>query len=500
MEPVIRAVRAGIRPSPEEVKGWPSVTKRLMSDWERLVCVEGVVYREWYTRTGKLDKYQLVTPKNLRPQVMSVAHDGAMGGHFAGKKTAQKLRELFYWPRLVTDVRDFCRSCIVCQRRKPHPKRPRHPLQQDAVGEPMQKVTLDLLSFDEETDSGYRNLLVVVDSLTKWAEAILVKDTRAVTVAKAFVDQIVSRYGAPAQLHSDQGPQFEAEVFQEMCRLLGIEKTRTTPYRPESDGQTERMNRSLLELLAKAARENPRRWDESLQCVLGTYRSTPHATTGETPNRLMLGREVTTPLTLLAPPVPNLPERPPWIESLHENFADAHRLVQEHIAKAQRVQKQYYDKRVKLQTYEEGQLVWVWRHRRAARGPYKLNAERWEGPLEVKRRIPGAVYLVGKAGEPGGRVVSVAHLTPYIRRREDLEVAAAAQPPADARQADSADEEEPGNEQGARVQQDAVDSDEDADTEPAAEQRVVQLHRRPQRAGRQPAWMADYVQDADDDE
>lgn len=236
--------------------------------------------------------------------------------------------------------------------------------------------------------------------------------------------------------------------------------------------------------------------------MLGTYRSTPHATTGETPNRLMLGREVTTPLTLLAPPVPNMPGRPPWIESLHENFADAHRLVQEHFAKAQRVQKQYYDKKVKLQTYEVGQQVWLWNNRRFARGPHKLNAERWEGPLEVKRRISSAVYFVGKHGEPGGRVVSVAHLTPYIQRREDLQVAEVVQPLADVRQIDS-DDDEPVNEvqlpepEAEAHEQDVLDSDDDAEVE----QRVVlPVHRRPQRAARNPRWMADYVQDYNDDD
>jgi hypothetical protein len=197
-----------------------------------------------------------------------------------------------------------------------------------------------------------------------------------------------------------------------------------------------------------------------------------------------------------------MPERPPWIESLHENFADAHRLVQEHFAKAQRVQKQYYDKKVKLQTYEVGQQVWLWNNRRFARGPHKLNAERWEGPLEVKRRISSAVYLVGKPGEPGGRVVSVAHLTPYIQRREDLQDAAVARLPANDRQVDSDDDEPEGEAQLLEVegevaeQQDVLDSDDDA--EPEVVQKVVPVRTRPQRAARRPKWMADYVQDYND--
>jgi hypothetical protein len=105
----------------------------------------------------------------------------------------------------------------------------------------------------------------------------------------------------------------------------------------------------------------------------------------------MLGREIATPLALLAPAVPNLPERPLWVDQLHENFAEAHRAVQDQIANAQRVQKRYYDKKVKERNYQEGEWVWLWNRKKRRDGPYKLNAERWEGPMEIKKRISGAV-------------------------------------------------------------------------------------------------------------
>ena len=85
-----------------------------------------------------------------------------------------------------------------------------------------------------------------------------------------------------------------------MCRLLRINKTRTTSLQPQSDGQTERANRTFLDLLAKLVNENESSWDEQLPYALAAYRSSIHRVTGETPNRLMLGREVDTPLSLLA--------------------------------------------------------------------------------------------------------------------------------------------------------------------------------------------------------
>ena len=97
------------------------------------------------------------------------------------------------------------------------------------VGAPMERVALDVVGPLPVTDRGNKYILVVGDYLSKWTEAYPIPDQTATTVADKFVKEFVSRYGVPEVLHSDQGRNFESQVFQEMCRLLGIEKTRTTP-------------------------------------------------------------------------------------------------------------------------------------------------------------------------------------------------------------------------------------------------------------------------------
>ena len=83
------------------------------------------------------------------------------------------------------------------------------------------------------------------DYFTKWPEVFAILDQRAATVAEVLVSEFFTRFGVPIELHSDQRRNFEAEAFQEACRLLGIHKTRTTPYHPESDGMVERFNQTL---------------------------------------------------------------------------------------------------------------------------------------------------------------------------------------------------------------------------------------------------------------
>ena len=207
-----------------------------------------------------------------------------------------------------------------------------------------------------------------------------------------------------------------------MCSLLQISKTRTTPLHPQSDGQTERLNRTILDLLAKTAADNPLEWDTKLPYAMAAYRSTPHTTTDETPNRLMLGREATTTLQLLTPPPPDAKERTPWVDALHENFQEAQQRVLAHFGKEQRLQKASYDRRIKHLELVEGEHVWLSVKKMKKKGPYKLNPQRWEGPYEVRRRLSATVYLIGKPGQKQTQVINVARLMPVIQRHPDLVV------------------------------------------------------------------------------
>ena len=422
LNPVISALKNGQLPTAKQQSGFPAKTKRCFAEWERLKLRGGVVYREWYNDKGEVESYQLLTPQCIRATILQAAHDDNLAGHFAERKTAAKVRRHFFWPGLAADVHNFCQSCLICQQRKPPPTRPHHPLQQEVIGEPLQRVTIDILGFERATSRGNKYILVIVDTLTKWAEALPMQDERAETVAKLLVEEFVCRYGIPSQLHSDQGRQFEAAVFQEMCALLQISKTRTTPLHPQSDGQTERLNRTILDLLAKTAADNPLEWDTKLPYAMAAYRSTPHTTTDETPNRLMLGREATTPLQLLTPPPPDMTGRTPWVEALHENFQEAQQRVLAHFGKEQRLQKASYDRRLKHIELEEGQRVWLAVKRMKKKGPYKLNPQRWEGPYEVRKRLSPTVYLIGKPGQKVTQIVNIARLVPVVHRKTDLAV------------------------------------------------------------------------------
>ena len=118
-------------------------------------------------------------------------------------------------------------------------------------------------------------------------------------MAEILVKEVVCRFGVPQQIHSHQGRNFESALFAEICQLLGIKKTRTTPYHPQSDGMVERFNRTLETQLSKFADENQEDWDLHIPFLLMAYRSANHETTGYSPTMMMLGREPKPPIDLM---------------------------------------------------------------------------------------------------------------------------------------------------------------------------------------------------------
>ena len=128
------------------------------------------------------------------------------------------------------------------------------------------------------------NVLVVTDYFTRWVEAYAIPNQEANTVAEKLVSEFFCQFSLPTQLHSDQGRQFEANIIQEMCKAIGIAKSRTTPYHPQGDRCVE-----LLHMLSTSVLDK-NDWEHRLRPVCMAYNSTQHAATGYTPFFLMFGQ------------------------------------------------------------------------------------------------------------------------------------------------------------------------------------------------------------------
>ena len=183
------------------------------------------------------------------------------------------MKERFYWPGHFSDVHNWCEAYISCTTRKtPAPGRGAA-LGTIATGYPMQTIATDLVGPFPESDNGNQYILVIADYFTRWVEAFSLPNQEASTVAKKLVDETFLRFGVPEQLHPDQGQQFEAQVITEVCKLLHIHKTRTTPYHPQCDGLVERFNRTLLNMLAICAKDHPFDWEHHIRPVCMAHNS-----------------------------------------------------------------------------------------------------------------------------------------------------------------------------------------------------------------------------------
>ena len=164
-----------------------------------------------------------------------------MAGHLGIAKTLKKVQERFYWPGQRRMIEYWCKTCEACAARKSQPKSYQAPLQSDTCmsGVPMQRIAMDILGPLPETERQNKYILVVSDYFTKWTESYPMKNMEAKTIAEQLVSSFIYRYGVPYYIHTDQGRNFESSLISEICQLLCMTKTRTTPYHPQSDGLVE---------------------------------------------------------------------------------------------------------------------------------------------------------------------------------------------------------------------------------------------------------------------
>ena len=225
------------------------------------------------------------------------------------------------------------------------------------VGHRWDRVAMDLLDMSVTTTRGNRYVLVMVDYFSRWTEACPLPDKTAQSLADAFFNHIVCRFGMPIVIHSDQGREFENRIMQELCILCGSHKTRTTLYHPQSDGLVERFNRTLLMMLAMFASKNREDWDDLLPAVMMAYRSSVHQSTGFSPYRLMFGEECTLPMDIGLPKQQSdLPDTisSPYVVWVRDALEVAYEQVRRYSGQVVQRQKRLYDSRAVRRLFTVG--------------------------------------------------------------------------------------------------------------------------------------------------
>lgn len=229
-------------------------------------------------------------PESFRRQAFDSVHNLSHPGIRSSKKL---VKQRFFWPNLEKDVGAWAKTCIHCQRSKIN----RHTVSrigsfEDA--ERFQHIHVDLVGPLPTSQQGYRYLVTIIDRGSRWPEAFPIADITAELVAKTIFEGWIVRYGCPLRLTTDQGRQFESNLFKELLKLLGVDKLRTTAYNPKANGRIERFHRSLKAALM-ARMQNNSSWIDELPLVMLGLRAAGRSDNGVSPAETTFGQALRLP-------------------------------------------------------------------------------------------------------------------------------------------------------------------------------------------------------------
>ena len=458
----------GKRPKHTEISEASYFLKCLWLEWPRLEVRDDLVVRRFEVLGTDIVWWQAILPLSQRRTVLRYAHDIKPSGHLGVRKSLNKLRQRYYWPGMRNDVSIYVAGCDKCRRRKgPIPSK-HAPMQVLRSGFPMERIAVDIAG--PVSNKGNKYILVVQDYFTKWVECFPMANMEAGTVAKIVVEEVVTKFGIPNKIHSDQGRQFESELFKEMCKLLQIEKTRTTAYHPKSDGMVEMFNRTLASMISMFVDENHSDWDELLPYMTMAYRATENETTGMSPNILMLGRETTTPLDIafeMPAAIKAIPANQ-WVWELQDRMERAHKFVREQTGKSISRQKKYHDRKLVFDNIQAGDSVYVLFPVRLV-GCSRKWTSFWRGPYKVSKTLSDVLYEVN-CGRNGA--LQPIHIERLMK---------------------AADQTLPGEDSGEVLADSDIENIEEEESESEDQEDRADQGGRPRRVVRKPAWLTDYV-------
>jgi len=238
-----------------------------------------------YYRLEQDDNLRIVVPDDhdLKLRLMYEYHDAPASGHLGREKTYLNLSRDFHWPNMYKWVRKYIRACEACQRVKPAPAS-QAPLQSLPIPtECWKSVSMDYIFGFPSDPKGNTGILVFVDRFGKMVHLIPVSvNVTAEESARIFIDTVFRLHGMPEDFVSDRDSKFTSAFWKEVFRLLGTSLNYSTADHPQTDGQTERVNRVLLDILRSYATTFTH-WSDFLPMVEFAINNSVHASTGQTP-------------------------------------------------------------------------------------------------------------------------------------------------------------------------------------------------------------------------
>lgn len=389
-----------------KIKGTPALRRKV----HNYSLINNVLYKKNAALSG--NDHLLCIPSHMKYDILFSNHSEPLAGHLGVAKTINRINKNYYWDGLRKDVIKFVRGCPDCQARKGlENKKPLGLLKPIKVGKPFDMIGVDLLGPFRRSVTGKTMVIVATDYATRYAEIAGIKDGKATSVAKFLMENIINRHGCPRTILSDRGQVFKSELVTELQLILGIRKNQTTSYHPSCNGLTERLNKTLVDMLSKFVNTKQTDWCLFLSHISFAYNTAVQETTGYTPFFLLYGREATQPTDAqLLQQTPSLDT----IEEFRSRILNARALAAENIHGKQTVDKQRYDANHRDIDYQIGQQVKVFTPVRKVGRSEKLLL-RWFGPYIILEKRGDVDYLIQMGDRKNSKtdVVHVSRIAPY---------------------------------------------------------------------------------------
>ncbi|XP_057744769.1 uncharacterized protein LOC130962591 [Arachis stenosperma] len=317
--------------------------------------------------------------------VLREVHEGCCGHHIGGKALARKLiRAGYYWPSMMADSKEFVKKCVKCQENANFHRAPASELSLLTFSRPFSQWGVDLLGPFPVGPGQVKYLIATIDYYTKWIEAEPLASISSSNCKKFMWRQVITRFGIPEVIISDNGTQFTDKKFTEFLTGLGIRQKFSSVEHPQTNGQVESANKIILLGLKKRLDNKKGAWADELASVLWSYRTTEQSSTKETPFRLTYGLDAVIPVEI-GEPSPRLLLKGVE-EAVEKDLIDEAREMV-HLTETaikQRMALRYNTKVLKRE-FEPNDLVL----RRNDIGPPTPGAGKlaanWEGPYKIKK-------------------------------------------------------------------------------------------------------------------
>jgi len=368
---------------------------------------------KWKIRNNKLYyEDRLFIPKNLRVKILQEHHDIPLAGHFGFDKTYEALNRNFYWPKMYTSTKSFIASCDICQRNKTPRQAPAGLLQPLPIPNGnWEQISMDFIVQLPKTNSGKDAITVFVDRLSKQTHFVASRTTdTAPDVAKIFFDNIFRLHGLPRVIICDRDPKFTSNFWQSLFKTLGTKIALSTAFHPQTDGQTERMNQTLEQMLRTYVNYRQNDWDEHLTAAEFACNNAQQKSTKMTPFFLNYGHHPLTPATLALEKIESTVQA---ADDFVKTMTILQNKAQDAIREAQLQQAKYADEKRREESFEINDMVLLSsRHitlRVLANQPSKKLQNKFLGPYKIIAKISAVAYKLDLP--PNMRIHPVFHVS-----------------------------------------------------------------------------------------